>query len=149
MFVIIKTLSKGCRIKLCSNRDLPLAIQDIMRDFLESWLGCPWWVWTITCHAPLIIGDLSLEVSSHLKWLCFLREFLFIRYSLCEFLCCGPIAHMQTSIFKQCKVYVCLEVFWKCIFIKSKNFVRIWIQLRIYSMPYRSQDTFCNSMLSN
>ena len=27
-----------------SDGDLPLAIQDFMRDFLESWLDCHWWV---------------------------------------------------------------------------------------------------------
>ena len=57
-------------------------------------------------------------------------------------------SYMQTTVFKQCKVYVCLEVL-KMHFYQTKNFVRIWIQLGIYNKPYRSQDAFCNSMLSN
>ena len=74
-------------------------------SLLERFLGISTWLphmsWIVTCHAPLIMGYLYLEVSSNLKWFCFLRELSLIGYSPCRFLCCQTNSHMQTTIFKQ------------------------------------------------
>ena len=45
--------------------DFPLVTLHFSGDFLES--GLPQVCWIVTCHVPLLIGDLSLEVPSHLK----------------------------------------------------------------------------------
>ena len=119
----------------------------IFKRFLEPWLDCPR---SAGHHAtPLDYERPIIGMSFHLRWFCPLRGFLFIEYPLCEFLCCWTNSHMQIMVLKECKSYVHLEV-WKFIFlVKQTNFVRVWYQLRIYSEPYKSKDTFCNSMLSN
>ena len=120
-----------------SDGGLPLAI----RHFWEI----PWILTRLppdqldTMSYPLIMNGLLLEMSFHLRWFCSLRGFQFIEYPLWKFLCCRTISHMQKMTFKNAKLMYVLK-FWKCIFSKQQSFVRLWIQLRIYSKPYRSQD---------
>ena len=112
---------------------------------------CPWLFFTFGESAPgvldimscsLLVEDLLLEVSFSLRWFCPLRGCMFIEYPLCGFLCCQTISHMQTMLFKECKAYVCLEMFWKCVFYSKTKFARMWYQLVICSKSYKSQDTF-------
>ena len=47
--------------------DLPLVTLQFLRDFLGILTGLPQVCWIVTCHVPLLIGDLSMEVSSMLQ----------------------------------------------------------------------------------
>ena len=47
--------------------DLPLVTLHFLRDFLGILTELTQVCWIVACHAPLFIGDFSLEVSSHLK----------------------------------------------------------------------------------
>ena len=135
----------------------------ILRDFLKSWLDCPrltelWKIcWNLDWTAPgvldsdmscpLLIGDLSLEESSFWSDFTHWESFRSSEHSLYEFLRCQTKRSNADSDIRIMQSLCLSRSFEKCIF-SRKLFIR-QINTRFRAKPYRSQDTFCNSMLSN
>ena len=84
-----------------------------------------------------IWGDLLVE-KVFVHWIFIVRiSLLFKQIVICN-----------QCHFKSAQAYVCLEIFGKCIFSKTSNFVKYDVNSG-FLRAFRSQDTFCNSMLSN
>ena len=88
-----------------------------LKDLLQPWLDCPrliegWHVMPLVDRRLVVWKCRPFEVI-FVHW----ESFCFSEHSLYEFLRCQTNSQMRTMIFKQCKVYVCLEVLKKMRFL--------------------------------
>ena len=118
----------------------------ILRDFLKSWLDCPRLI--ELCYV-MPLADRRFDGSVILlKWF-WLTERVFVPPNI---RCMNFFAVKQKGSNADSDIRImqslCLSrSFEKCVF-SRKLFVR-QVNTRFRVKPYRSQDTFCNSMLSN
>ena len=108
--------------------DLPQAIWHL-RDSMNLDLTAPddgqW-----SCRAPCL--EVFLVEKTFVRWIFIARiSLLFEQIVICK-----------QYYFKNAKIMSVLKFFENTVFNKTSEFCKMWCQLRIYSKPYRSQDTF-------
>ena len=96
-----------------------------LERFFAYWLDCPRLIRHHVMpldYERLVIGNVFSVWGDSVHWggLCSLN------IHCVNFSAIWIINHMQTMSFKECKAYVYLEIFWKCIFCSKTKFARMW-----------------------